>query len=243
VAIWTIKMDPYARFTIPPGTEGSSRTLYFFRGSALHLGGQSITPNTRAQIRADIDAVIANGEGEGEILLLPGQTDRRTRRAVRTLCDELACGNRAGIQRLSAHRLRRIAVGDRRSGIPTRGRPPRKTCRRPRGARRVASNPGTSPNEKRATSVFCLLRVTRESCRRRDSNLTRFLRINNLHIPQEHRAYRRHRKPCITHTRHTRTKPAGQSVGSLILVFSVCDCASIDLVVPRQRASQERPRY
>ena len=44
VAIWTIKMEPGARWTLPPAAAGTNRTLYFFRGSALTVGGRAIAP-------------------------------------------------------------------------------------------------------------------------------------------------------------------------------------------------------
>src|SRR5690606_1804029 len=37
VAIWTVKLAPQARFTLPPAAPGTNRTLYLFRGSGLAI--------------------------------------------------------------------------------------------------------------------------------------------------------------------------------------------------------------
>ena len=47
VAIWTLKMAPGARWTLPPAAAGTNRTLYFFRGKALSVGGRAIAPLPR----------------------------------------------------------------------------------------------------------------------------------------------------------------------------------------------------
>ena len=41
VAIWTIKLAPHARFTLP-AAPGTNRSLYFFRGSGLDVDGHAI---------------------------------------------------------------------------------------------------------------------------------------------------------------------------------------------------------
>jgi hypothetical protein len=73
IAIWTIKMAPGARFTLPPGARGSNRTLYFFRGSALTIGDRSIPPRQAIELRADVAAQLTNGPEEAEFLMLQGR--------------------------------------------------------------------------------------------------------------------------------------------------------------------------
>jgi redox-sensitive bicupin YhaK (pirin superfamily) len=73
VAIWTIKMEPHARFTLPPGARGSSRTLYFFRGDGLRVGQSAIPPNHGVELRAEAQAALEAGDGETELLLLQGR--------------------------------------------------------------------------------------------------------------------------------------------------------------------------
>jgi hypothetical protein len=73
VAIWTLKMAPGARFTLPAAAEGSNRIVYFFRGSRLRVGERTIAVRNLAQVRADRDARLENGPDAGEILMLQGR--------------------------------------------------------------------------------------------------------------------------------------------------------------------------
>jgi redox-sensitive bicupin YhaK (pirin superfamily) len=73
VAIWTIKMDPGARLTLPPARRGTNRMLYFFRGSELELGGRSVTGYNGMKLRPDVAVELVNGGSEGELLLLQGK--------------------------------------------------------------------------------------------------------------------------------------------------------------------------
>jgi quercetin 2,3-dioxygenase len=73
VAIWTLRMDPGARWTLPPAAPGTSRALYFFRGSGLEVGGRAVAPGHVAVLRADVAAALVNGPDEGEALLLQGR--------------------------------------------------------------------------------------------------------------------------------------------------------------------------
>jgi redox-sensitive bicupin YhaK (pirin superfamily) len=73
VAIWTLKMAPGARFTLPPAASGTNRMLYFFAGRDLKVGPRSIGPRSAIELRADIEAPLENGADEGELLLLQGR--------------------------------------------------------------------------------------------------------------------------------------------------------------------------
>jgi quercetin 2,3-dioxygenase len=73
VAIWTIKMEPGARLTLPPASRGASRMLYFFRGSRLRIGERVIAASHAVELRADAEAPLENGEDQGEILVLQGR--------------------------------------------------------------------------------------------------------------------------------------------------------------------------
>lgn len=73
VAIWTIKMAPGARWTLPAASPGSNRWLYFFRGSALSVGGKSIPSSHLAVLRPEHEALLENGSDETELLLLQGR--------------------------------------------------------------------------------------------------------------------------------------------------------------------------
>ena len=73
VAIWTLKLSPGARWTLPPAQAGSNRTLYFFKGSALRVGGQSVPPSHAVDLRADAPAPLEAGPDEVELLMLQGR--------------------------------------------------------------------------------------------------------------------------------------------------------------------------
>ena len=73
VAIWTIKLAPGARFTLPSAARGSNRTLYFFRGSALRVGERDIPAYHGVELRAEATPLLENGPEESELLLLQGR--------------------------------------------------------------------------------------------------------------------------------------------------------------------------
>jgi redox-sensitive bicupin YhaK (pirin superfamily) len=74
VAIWTIKMAPGARFTLPAARAGTNRSLYFFRGSALRAAGRAIPPYHQIELRPELDVTLESGAlDEAELLLLAGR--------------------------------------------------------------------------------------------------------------------------------------------------------------------------
>jgi redox-sensitive bicupin YhaK (pirin superfamily) len=73
VAIWTLKLEPGARVTLPAARPGTNRKLYFFRGSSLKINGFELTEKHAAELRADAAATLENGASEGELLLLQGR--------------------------------------------------------------------------------------------------------------------------------------------------------------------------
>ncbi|HVJ16453.1 MAG TPA: pirin family protein [Polyangiaceae bacterium] len=73
VAIWTIKMAPGARFTLPATERETNRSLYFFRGSTLRVGAREIPPRHIVELRGDAAPVLQNGPDECELLMLQGR--------------------------------------------------------------------------------------------------------------------------------------------------------------------------
>lgn len=73
VAVWNIKMDPGARWTLPKAAAGINRTVYFYTGESIQMAGVSIPRYHRATLRPDADITIANGNSEAGILLLQGR--------------------------------------------------------------------------------------------------------------------------------------------------------------------------
>jgi quercetin 2,3-dioxygenase len=73
VAIWTLRMDPGARFTLPAAAPGTNRTAYFFRGSALRIGDRAVPPRSAVVLAAEAPAPLENGPDAGELLVLQGR--------------------------------------------------------------------------------------------------------------------------------------------------------------------------
>lgn len=73
VAIWTIRMEAQARWTLPPAAVTTNRTLYFYRGSTLNVAGTDVPFNSRARLRADTEVTIQAGDQETALLLLQGR--------------------------------------------------------------------------------------------------------------------------------------------------------------------------
>lgn len=73
VAIWTIKMESGASWTIPPASEEVNRSLYFFKGKQIAVGSEQIGSYQLIELQADQEILLENGEEEGELLLLQGK--------------------------------------------------------------------------------------------------------------------------------------------------------------------------
>jgi len=74
VAIWTIRMQPGASWTLPPAAGHETlRTLYFFQGPSLRVADQVLRPSTAAVVRSDLEVRLEAGDGECELLLLQGR--------------------------------------------------------------------------------------------------------------------------------------------------------------------------
>jgi redox-sensitive bicupin YhaK (pirin superfamily) len=73
VAIWTLRLEPGARFSIPAASSGVNRTLYFFRGRTLRVGPREVSAQQALRLRADAPALLENGSEESELLMLQGR--------------------------------------------------------------------------------------------------------------------------------------------------------------------------
>jgi redox-sensitive bicupin YhaK (pirin superfamily) len=73
VAIWTIKMAPEARWTLPRAAKGTNRMLYFFKGNSLAVGKRAVPVSSGVALRPEVDVELENGSVEGELLLLQGK--------------------------------------------------------------------------------------------------------------------------------------------------------------------------
>jgi quercetin 2,3-dioxygenase len=74
VAIWTLKMAPGARWTLPAAAgAGTRRQLYFFKGAQVSVGGQAIVSHLAIELQGSADVDLVNGDTESEFLLLQGR--------------------------------------------------------------------------------------------------------------------------------------------------------------------------
>ncbi len=73
VAIWTLKLAPGARWTIPPAAAGSNRWLYFFRGAGLKVGARGVSGAQLLVLRAEVPTPLEAGDEEVELLMLQGR--------------------------------------------------------------------------------------------------------------------------------------------------------------------------
>jgi redox-sensitive bicupin YhaK (pirin superfamily) len=73
VAVFNLKMEPGARFTLPKAGKGINRSLYFYTGSRITLAGQAIDKYHSVVVNAATDLDIVNGSDEARILVLQGR--------------------------------------------------------------------------------------------------------------------------------------------------------------------------
>jgi quercetin 2,3-dioxygenase len=73
IAIWTIRMSPGARWTLPAANAATRRNLYLFKGGPVTVGGQEVRGSVAIELRADMATELINGHAETEFLLLQGR--------------------------------------------------------------------------------------------------------------------------------------------------------------------------
>lgn len=73
VAIWTIRMDPGATWTLPAARPGTNRTLYVFDGGGVDVAGTRASPKVGVRLRPDAEVPLRNGPRASEMLLLQGR--------------------------------------------------------------------------------------------------------------------------------------------------------------------------
>lgn len=70
VAIWTLTLSPGATFELPAPGRSTERTLYFFRGAQLRVGGETFSTGTGIRLTPGLAVTLENGAEEAEVLLL-----------------------------------------------------------------------------------------------------------------------------------------------------------------------------
>jgi hypothetical protein len=76
VQIWTLKLAPNAKLTLPAAAAGSNRVLYYFKGRSLHVGDQLVKQGSAITLDAEQAAEIDNGQEDSELLMLQGKPIR-----------------------------------------------------------------------------------------------------------------------------------------------------------------------
>jgi quercetin 2,3-dioxygenase len=72
VNIWTIRMEPGAKWKIPSASSEMHRTLYFYQGATIKLGGLDIEYYQAIEMLADQEAIIEACCEDAYMLLLQG---------------------------------------------------------------------------------------------------------------------------------------------------------------------------
>ena len=114
VAIWHLRFDPGARWTMPAAGPESHRLLYAFSGSWLTVDGERLDAGNGAAIDPDPAARTRGRRRRRRVHGAPGTADRRTGGPVRTVRDEHPGRDPAGLRGLPPHPVRRLAMGIRR---------------------------------------------------------------------------------------------------------------------------------
>jgi redox-sensitive bicupin YhaK (pirin superfamily) len=74
VAIWTIKLQPGAKWSVPPTKSTTNRMLYFFAGAEVKVGKTTLKKGTGALLQPDVEAPLFNDSNvEAEFLVLQGK--------------------------------------------------------------------------------------------------------------------------------------------------------------------------
>ena len=75
VSIWTLRMEPGAKWTLPAATgAGAHRSLYFFKGQSVGVDGAAINSHAALELRGDRAVALVNTSSSvAEFLLLQGK--------------------------------------------------------------------------------------------------------------------------------------------------------------------------
>jgi len=73
LAIWAIRMAAQAQWSLPAARSGTNRTLYFFGGGDLRVGGAAVKASSGIDLQAERDVLLENGDREAELILLQGR--------------------------------------------------------------------------------------------------------------------------------------------------------------------------
>ncbi len=73
VAVWNIKMEPGAVWTLPKASTGVNRTLYYYVGDSLVMAGKPVSKYHAVEVHSDQEITLEAGAGKARILMLQGR--------------------------------------------------------------------------------------------------------------------------------------------------------------------------
>jgi redox-sensitive bicupin YhaK (pirin superfamily) len=73
VAVWNIKMDAGASYTLPKASAGINRIIYFYKGNSITIANTLIPPYNATEVKAEVDISLVNGDTESRLLILQGK--------------------------------------------------------------------------------------------------------------------------------------------------------------------------
>ncbi len=73
VGIWTIDLEPKAKWTLPAVDAGVNRALYFYTGDSISVDGQSLQKGYRILLNSQDEVEIVGGQQACSLLLLQGK--------------------------------------------------------------------------------------------------------------------------------------------------------------------------
>ena len=72
VAVFTIRMDSGAKWTLPKTNKNASRSIFFYTGDEIQIEGQTVVSDHLIEAAAGEDLSIINGNSEARFLILEG---------------------------------------------------------------------------------------------------------------------------------------------------------------------------
>jgi redox-sensitive bicupin YhaK (pirin superfamily) len=131
VAIWTIRMEPGASWTLSAAAGDSTRRrLYFFRGRSVSIGGEKVDGPAAIELRGDRPAELVNGTEAAEFLLLQG---RPIGEAVAQYGPFVMNTQAEIVQTIADYQRTRFGGWPWRDAAPVHGRDPSRFARHPDG--------------------------------------------------------------------------------------------------------------
>ena len=72
VAIWTIRMEPDAKWSIPTASPEVRRTLYFYQGPEIKIAGMEVDSQNAIELLPNMEVIVENGKSPALFLMLQG---------------------------------------------------------------------------------------------------------------------------------------------------------------------------